>query len=141
MTDSTIQSPIREDMVALEAESTLSFEEAVTRAREALAAEGFGVLTEIDIQATLNKKLGVERDPYVILGACHPPSANKAINAVPAVGVFLPCNVTVSIEEGKTMVRAMNPQPVMEMLDNPDLTEVGRDVRRALLRVVEAVAG
>jgi uncharacterized protein (DUF302 family) len=132
-------SKIRESIVALEGESSLPFDEAVARVRAALADEGFGVLTEIDIQATLLKKLGVERDPYVILGACHPPSAHKALEAAPAVGVFLPCNVTVSVEGGKTVVRAMNPQPVMEMLDNPALSEVGRDVRRALLRVVEEV--
>lgn len=135
------ESKVSESLVALEAETYLSFDDAVARTREALTEEGFGVLTEIDIQATLEKKLGVDREPYTILGACHPPSANKALEAVPAVGVFLPCNVTVSVENGKTMIRAMNPQPVMEMLDHPALSEVGREVRRALLRVVEAVAG
>ena len=135
----TPREAVRESMVALEAETPLTFDEAVERARAALAEQGFGVLTEIDIQATLRKKLGVEREPYVILGACHPPSANKALEAVPAVGVFLPCNVTVSVEGGRTMIRAMNPQPVMEMLDDPALSEVGREVRRALLHVVEDV--
>ena len=131
------ESTVKESMVALEGESSLSFDEAIACVREALTEEGFGVLTEIDIQATLKKKLDVDREPYLILGACHPPSAHKALGAVPAVGVFLPCNVTVSIENDTTMVRAMNPQPVMEMLDDPALSEVGRDVRRALLRVVE----
>ncbi len=131
---------IKESMVALEAESALPFGDAVAAARKALAERGFGVLTEIDIQATLRKKLDVEMEPYVILGACHPPSAYKAIGAAPSVGVFLPCNVTLSVEDGKTMVRAMNPQPVMEMLDNTELAEVGREVRASLLEVVETVS-
>lgn len=117
----------------------LSFADTVERCREALAAEGFGVLTEIDVQATLKKKLDIDRDPYLILGACHPPSANRALNAVPGVGVLLPCNVTVSVEEGRTVVRAMDPASAMGVLDEPDLEEVAGFVGAALRRVVESV--
>ena len=109
--------------------------ELVTPARE---AEGFGVLTEIDVQATLKKKLDVDRPPYVILGACHPPSANRALSAVPEVGVLLPCNVTVSVEGGTTVVRAMDPAGVMGILGSPELAEVGADIGARLRRVVDA---
>ncbi len=125
--------------VAYEARISLPFDSAVESCRQALAREGFGVLTEIDVQATLKKKLDVDREPFVILGACHPPSAHRALTAVPEVGVLLPCNVTVSVEDGETVVRAMNPGSVMEMLDHPDIEEVGREVGGALQRVVESL--
>ena len=89
---------MQETPVAYETRTPMSFDAAVERCRETLAQEGFGVLTEIDVQATLKKKLDVDREPFLILGACHPPSAHKATTAVPAVGVYLPCNVTVSVE-------------------------------------------
>lgn len=116
----------------------LSFADAVAHCREALAAEGFGVLTEIDVQATLKHKLDVDRAPYLILGACHPPSANRALNAVPGVGVLLPCNVTVSVEDGRTVVRAMDPASAMGVLEEPELEDVGTQVGSALRRVVES---
>jgi uncharacterized protein (DUF302 family) len=125
--------------VAHETTSSRSFEETVERCRELLAGEGFGVLTEIDIQATLRKKLGVEREPYVILGACHPPSAHRALTAMPEVGVLLPCNVTVSSEQGAIKVRAMDPEAVLGMLANPELEEVGLEVGAALGRVIAAI--
>ena len=122
--------------VAFEVVSTLGFADAVARAREELAREGFGVLTEIDVQATFKKKLDVHVEPFIILGACHPPSAHKALTAVPEVGVLLPCNVTISVERGATIVRAMNPAAVMGILENPSLAEVGEQVGAALQRVV-----
>jgi len=125
--------------VAYEAKTALSFDQAVERCREALAREGFGVLTEIDVQATLKKKLDVDRDPYLILGACHPRSAHRVLSAVPAVGVLLPCNVTVSIEDGSTVVRAMNPEAAMSLISHPVLQEVAAEVGEALQRVVAAV--
>ena len=130
---------MRETRVAYEAESALGFAEAVKSAREALAKEGFGVLTEIDVQATMKAKLGVEREPYLILGACHPPSAHAALTASPEVGALLPCNVTVSVEGGRTMVRAMNPEGVLGMIANPALLPVGEHVGAALRRVVAAL--
>ena len=129
---------MKDSPVAFQATSPLPLPEAVARAREALAAEGFGVLTEIDVQATLKKKLDVDREPYLILGACHPPSAHKALSAVPEVGVLLPCNVTVSVEGGTTVVRAMDPEGVMGLLDSPELAEVGTDIGARLRRVVDA---
>mgnify|MGYP003587613803 CR=1 FL=1 len=132
---------MKDSPVAIQATSPLPFGEAVARAREALANEGFGVLTEIDVQATLKKKLDVDREPYLILGACHPPSAHKALSAVPEVGVLLPCNVTVSVEGGTTVVRAMDPAGVMGILGSPELAEVGADIGARLRRVVEACRG
>ena len=136
MTDTTTTAA----RVAFEASTPLSFEAAVARAREALAREGFGVLTEIDVQATFKKKLDVDRTPYLILGACHPPSAHRALTAAPEVGVLLPCNVTVSVEEGRTVVRAMNPEVALGVLGRPEIAEVADEVGAALRRVVAAVA-
>ena len=127
--------------VALEARTALPFDEAVLRARKALEAEGFGVLTEIDVAATMKKKLGVDFPPYLILGACHPPSAFKALFAAPEVGVLLPCNVTVSVEGGRTVVRAMDPRSVLGLVAVPALAAVGLEVSAALQRVVADVAG
>ena len=129
---------MKDSPVALQTTTPLSFSDAVARAREALAREGFGVLTEIDVAATLKKKLDVDREPYLILGACHPPSAHKALSAVPEVGVLLPCNVTVSVEDGTTVVRAMDPAGVMGILGSEELAEVGADIGARLRRVVDA---
>ena len=132
--------PMTESPVAYTTETSHSFAEAVARCRAALAAEGFGVLTEIDVQATLKSKLGVERDPYLILGACHPPSAHRALTAAPEAGVLLPCNVTVSVEDGRTVVRAMNPRAALALIPSRELAEVAAEVDAALRRVVAAVA-
>jgi uncharacterized protein (DUF302 family) len=125
--------------VAYETTTDRDFAATVERCREELAREGFGVLTEIDVQATLKKKLDVDREPYLILGACHPPSAHRALTAQPAVGVLLPCNVTVSRENGRTVVRAMNPESAMSLIDDPTVGEVAEQVGAALRRVVAAV--
>ncbi len=118
-----------------------SFADTVARCREALPKEGFGVLTEIDIQAKLKEKLGVDVEPNLILGACHPPSAHQALQVMPEVGVLLPCNVTVSVEAGRTIVRAMNPEGAMRMLGNPRLDQIAREVGVRLRRVLADVAG
>lgn len=131
---------MQETAVAFEAKSGKPFAETVEQCRQALAKEGFGVLTEIDVQATLKKKLDVDREPYLILGACHPPSAHRALTASPETGVLLPCNVCVSIEGGETVVRAMNPESAMSLLKEPAVGEVAREVAAALRRVVQAVA-
>jgi uncharacterized protein (DUF302 family) len=129
---------MNETNVAFEVISPLPYGEAVARAREALAKEGFGVLTEIDVKATMEAKLGVEGEPYIILGACHPPSAYKALTLAPEVGVLLPCNVTISVEAGKTVVRAMNPGSVMGILGRAELESVGEHVGSALRRALAA---
>jgi uncharacterized protein (DUF302 family) len=128
---------MRETAIAFEARTQASFDDTVARCRAELQREGFGVLTEIDLQAKLREKLGVELEPYLILGACHPPSAHRSLRAAPEVGVLLPCNVAVSREAGATVVRAMNPAGVMEQLANPEVAAVAGEVGAALRRVVE----
>jgi len=130
----------RESAVAFEVVVSLPFDETVARVRELLAAEGFGVITEIDVAATFKKKLDVEVAPYLILGACNPANARKALAAAPESGVLLPCNVTVSVEGERTVVRAMNPESVMAVVGKPALAPVGAEVGAALRRVVAAIA-
>jgi uncharacterized protein (DUF302 family) len=132
---------MKDSPIAFQIASRLSFDEAVARVRAALAAEGFGVLTEIDVQATLKKKLDVDREPYLILGACHAPSAHRALTAVPEVGVLLPCNVTVSVEGGTTVIRAMDPSAVMGLVSAPELASVGEEIGGKLRRVLDACRG
>lgn len=129
---------MRETTVAYEVVSPLSHDAAVAKAREVLAAEGFGVITEIDVRAMVRNKLGIDREPYLILGACHAPSAHQALTVAPEVGVLLPCNVTVSVEDGRTVVRAMRPDSVLGVLRLPELAPVGERVGAALRRVVAA---
>lgn len=113
-------------------------EQAIVRVKEALATEGFGVLTEIDVQATLKKKLGVERKPYVILGACNPGLAHKALEAEPAIGVLLPCNVDVfEGEDGATWVQAVRPSTLFRLVDNPAVRPIAEDVDARLRRVLD----
>lgn len=130
---------MRDTGIAFEAVTDLPFDDAVARCRSELAREGFGVLTEIDIQAKLKEKLGVDVPRNLILGACHPPSAHRALQAVPQVAVLLPCNVAVAVEDGRTVVRAMNPAGAMRLLGNAALDEVAAEVGAALRRVVAAV--
>lgn len=109
------------------------------RVRAALAAEGFGVLTEIDVQATFKSKLGVERRPYVILGACNPALAHRAIAIDPGVGVFLPCNVTVfEGEDGATYVQAVRPAAMFAAVQASDLQPIADEVAARLERAVAA---
>lgn len=131
---------MRDTGIAYEVVTDLTFDAAVARCRAELAREGFGVMTEIDIQAKLKEKLGVDVPRNLILGACHPPSAHRALQAVPEVSVLLPCNVAVAVEKGRTVVRAMNPQAAMKLLASPALDAVAAEVGAALRRVVENVA-
>jgi uncharacterized protein (DUF302 family) len=120
----------------------LEYSRAVERTREELAREGFGVLTEIDIATTLKKKLDVDFRPYVILGACNPPLAHRALTAERDLGLLLPCNVVVyaADEPGKSVVAAMDPAAALALTDNPAVREVAREVKARLERVLERVA-
>ena len=118
----------------------LSIDAADARVRETLAAEGFGVLTEIDVQATLKKKLNVDFRPYRILGACHPPTAYRALSVKPEVGLLLPCNVTVSAnDDGTVRVAAIDAEMMLKVVDSPELAEVATEVNAALRRAVDAI--
>jgi uncharacterized protein (DUF302 family) len=116
-----------------------AFDEVLARTRAALAEEGFGVLTEIDVQATMREKLGVEREPYVILGACNPPLAHSALEAEPQLGALLPCNVVVFADGGATHVSAVSAERMLGMVGNPALEPVAREVGERLARVLESV--
>ena len=113
------------------------FDDAVARVREELAAEGFGVLCEIDVQATLRKKLGEEIEPYLILGACNPPLAHRALEAEPDLGVLLPCNVVVYERDGTTHVAAVDAERMLSIVGNDALAPIAADVRKRLAAVVE----
>jgi uncharacterized protein (DUF302 family) len=128
---------------ALKREVDLSYEEAESRIREELAAQGFGVLTEIDVRATLKKKLDVEFPPYVILGACNPSLAHRALSAEPDIGLLLPCNVVVRRDEssGTTIVEAMDPEPMIDLAGNDALNEVAAEARSRLETALDRVAG
>ena len=112
---------------------TLSFDAAVARVTDELAKVGFGVLTEIDVQATLKKKLGTEMAPYRILGACNPQFASRAIAAEPEIGALLPCNVVVrQQDDGAVRIDVMDPNAVLTLVDRPDVGELAGEVRKRL---------
>ena len=105
----------------------------LARVRAALVAQGFGVLTEIDIKATLKDKLGVDVAPQIILGACRPPLAYAALQAEPSIGLLLPCNVVVrATDDDSTAVEAVNPQTMVSMTANPELQTVADDATHRL---------
>jgi uncharacterized protein (DUF302 family) len=110
----------------------LPFAEAVTRTRQALAEQGFGILTEIDVQATLRQKRGVEMEPYLILGACAPDLAQQALEVEHGVGVLLPCNVVVSQAEDGSTVQIIDPQTMVSMTGRPELQPTADEAGRRL---------
>ena len=117
-----------------------SYEQAVEKTREALAAESFGILTEIDVQATLKKKLDKDFRKYIILGACNPPYAFKALTAETDIGLLLPCNVIVyENDEGGSTVSAIDPIIAMGMVENPALEDVAKEVRAKLMNVMNSL--
>jgi uncharacterized protein (DUF302 family) len=129
--------------LGIDVEVPLPFEDVGRMVRDALKEEGFGILTEIDLQAAFREKLGREFRPYVILGACNPPLAFSAINADPAVGLLLPCNVTVeSAGERRTIVRLTNPEAMLgnaAIASSPELERVAKDAGSRISRVAETL--
>jgi uncharacterized protein (DUF302 family) len=105
----------------------------------ALKAEGFGILTEIDVQATMKEKLGVDRAPYVILGACNPPLAHRALEADPSVGALLPCNVVLREDGRDTIVEAMDPMAALGIVDAPGIRPVAEEAKARLERAIAAL--
>jgi len=119
--------------------ANITIEDARTRVVDALAVEGFGVLTEIDVRATLKKKLDVDFKPYVILGACNPPLAYKALQADPMIGLMLPCNVVVRQEGADVVVSVVDPMAMLDVTGNADLKTVACEAAGRLKRVQDAL--
>ncbi len=118
----------------------LDFDAAVDKVTHSLAAEGFGVLSDIDVAATMKKKLGLEMPGYRILGACNPLLARQALDAEPQIGALLPCNVVVRTDAaGTTQVEFMDPMAVLSLVDHPDVARLAADVRQRLGRVMDAL--
>jgi uncharacterized protein (DUF302 family) len=117
----------------------VSYKEAILRVKDALKAEGFGVLTEIDIQRTMREKLGVEMDPYMILGACNPSLAYHALLQEPEVGLLLPCNVIVRAEGANSRVDITDPQTLLGTVGNGTVDTLATDAKERLLRVLVAL--
>jgi uncharacterized protein (DUF302 family) len=115
----------------------MPFDEAIARAKAALKEEGFGVLSEIDVQATLKAKLGVDFERYTILGACNPPLAHRALQAEHDLGLLLPCNVIVHDRAGGSAVSIVDPAAMLGVVDNDDLREVAQEAKARLERVIE----
>ncbi|KAA3641778.1 MAG: DUF302 domain-containing protein [Armatimonadetes bacterium] len=127
-------------MYGYERTSTLSFDEAETAIRKTLADHGFGILTEIDVAATLKAKLGVERDAYKILGACNPALANQAIGFDDEMGLLLPCNVVVATVDGSTRVSVVDPHAMLGVAgDSAELAKVASEARDKLVAALEAI--
>jgi uncharacterized protein (DUF302 family) len=124
----------------LTAATTVPFADAVERVRAELKEEGFGVLCEIDVQATLREKLGVEREPYTILGACNPTLAHEALTAEPQLGTLLPCNVVVFERDGETEIAAIDAERMLSIVGNDQLAGIAARVRAKLAAVVERAA-
>ena len=124
----------------LKTRTRLGMAEAEAKVRELLAGEGFGILTEIDVAATLEEKLGLTRDPYRILGACNPQLAAEALDREVDIGLLLPCNVIVYQEGEETVVAALDPATMVDLTDNPAMVQVAGEARSRLERVIDAMA-
>ncbi|RAQ97234.1 DUF302 domain-containing protein [Thermogemmatispora tikiterensis] len=118
----------------------LPYEQAIERIKEALKAEGFGVLTEIDVRRTLHDKLGLETAPYVILGACNPHLAHRALELEPEIGLLLPCNVVVRAVADGSRVEIADPQAMLAVSGNPQLEQIAQEARARLQRALAALA-
>jgi len=118
----------------------VSYEDARQRIIDALAAEGFGILTEIDVAGTLKKKLGVDFRKYAILGACNPPLAHRALEAEPLIGLLLPCNVVVAEEDGGSVVALLSPKAIFQLVGNPRVEGLADEVEAKLRRALQSLA-
>ncbi|MGZ3639113.1 MAG: DUF302 domain-containing protein [Ktedonobacterales bacterium] len=116
------------------------YEQAIVQVKEALKAEGFGVLSEINVKQTLKEKIGVEMQPYVILGACNPQLAHRALTAEPEIGLLLPCNVVVRGEGDQARVDIADPEAMLSIVGKPELDEVAAEAKQRLQRVVAALS-
>jgi len=116
------------------------YAEVVEQVREALREQGFGVLTEIDVQATMREKLGEETGPYLILGACNPQLAHRALTTDRSIGVLLPCNVVVRVDDGRTVVEALDPDVMVTFTGKPELEPVATEAKARLAAALESVA-
>jgi uncharacterized protein (DUF302 family) len=133
--------PITASAYTLTVDLPLPFEQAVPKVVAALAAQGFGILTEINVQATLKKKLDADTRPYLILGACNPPMAHRALAAEPAIGALLPCNVVVAANEsGGVTVAAIDPVARFGVVGRPDIEPLAIEVRTSLQAALDAAA-
>jgi uncharacterized protein (DUF302 family) len=123
--------------------TTLSvpYEEAIPRVKEALKSEGFGVLTEIDVRTTMREKLGAEMEPYIILGACNPPLAHRALEQDTDIGLLLPCNVVVRAVGKGSRVEVADPQAMLGIVGNQELNAVADEAKERLQRVVASLSG
>ena len=126
---------------AYEVRLEMPYEQAVERVTAALKDEGFGVLTEIDVKATLKQKIDVDFRKYIILGACNPPLAYKALSTERNIGLLLPCNVIVYEEDGGSVVGILDPISMMDVTDNPDLDPVAQEAQERLQRVAASLQG
>lgn len=118
----------------------LKFDVAVERVVQELQKEGFGVLADIDVAATMKRKLGEDMRPYRILGACNPPLAHRALSAEPSIGLLLPCNVVVRVDDtGKVQVEFMDPDAVLDLVNKPEVSQLAGEVRARLERVMRAL--
>ncbi len=120
-------------------ETDLPYEQAVERTKAALKAEGFGVLSEIDVKATMKQKLDVDFEKYVILGACNPQLAHRALTEEHELGLLLPCNVVVHEHDGRTVVSAADPEVMLGVVDNPALAAIASDAKERLTRALESL--
>jgi uncharacterized protein (DUF302 family) len=128
--------------IGLKVTLDMDYEPALDKVTEALKVEGFGVLTEIDVKATLKNKLDVDFRPYKILGACNPTLAHRALSTAADVGMLLPCNVTVSQEaDGRVLVSIIDPLAMVGFMVDPALDEVAQEANERLIRVAQALSG